>query len=591
MSEGSHSVATMPYVTATRRLTLDRVGAPTGQLAFDALGTPLRDVTFVVVDLETTGQAPAAAGITEIGAVKVRGGEVLGEFQTLVNPGVAIPPMITVLTGITTAMVLPAPRIGEALPAFLEFAGFDRGAVLVAHNARFDVSFLRAAASELGHPWPAPEVVDTLALARRALTRDEVPNFKLATLARVFATSTAPDHRALSDARATTDVLHRLLERLAPLGLGHLEDLRTICDPVPAARRRKVALADGVPPGPGVYQFLGPAGEVLYVGTAGDLRTRVRSYFTAAEKRSRIGEMVDLATAIRTIPCSTTLEARVREVRLIESCDPPYNRRSRRPASRPWIRLTDEPFPRLSVVRSLPLAHLDLAWGPFASHRQATAALAALEDFLPLRTCSTRLPRVAPAAARSCMAAEIGSCPAPCVGSVDVADYAAHAARAQAVLAGSVAELVAHLHHRIDSLAGSLRYEDALEVRERLRAVLVGAARAERLRAWARAPEFVAARPAGSGWDVVLGRHGRFAGSVHLGPGQDPAVALAALHASAEHVEPGPVVGAAAPAEETEILIRWCEGPGVRLVELMEPAPPIALPVSGACRWDLPPTG
>lgn len=585
----SRSLIDMPHVPPTRRLTLDR--GPAGQLSFDALGTPLRDVTFVVVDLETTGQAAAAAAITEIGAVKVRGGEILGEFQTLVNPGVPIPPMITVLTGITTAMVLPAPRIGEVFPAFLEFAGFERGAVLVAHNAGFDVSFLRAAAAELGHRWPHPLVVDTLALARRALSRDDVPNFKLGTLAQVFAASTTPDHRALSDARATTDVLHRLLERLAPLGLSHLEDLRTITDPVPAARRRKSTLADDVPHGPGVYQFIGPAGDVLYVGTATDLRSRVRSYFTAAEKRSRIGEMVDLATAVRSIPCANTLEARVREVRLIQSCDPPYNRRSRHPQSRPWIRLTEEPFPRLSVVRSLPLTALGEAWGPFGSHRQAVAALAALNDFLPLRTCTARLPRTPSSTARSCLAAELGSCPAPCVGAADVAEYLESATRARQLLGGSVADLVEHLHCRISTLSSTLRYEDALEVRERLRAALVGAARAERLRAWIQLPEFVAARPTDGGWDLVLGRYGRFAGSVHLRAGHDPAAALAALHASAEHVDPAAIVGGTAPTEETELLIRWCEGPGARLVEMSPAAPPIALPVRGAHRWDLPPTG
>ncbi|MGM0386644.1 MAG: DEDD exonuclease domain-containing protein, partial [Actinomycetota bacterium] len=470
-------------------------------------------------------------------------------------------------------------------------AGFGRGTVLVAHNARFDVSFLRAAAAELGYPWPGPVVVDTLALARRALTRDEVPNFKLGTLARVFAAATAPDHRALSDARATTDVLHRLLERLAPLGLSHLEDLRTITDPVPAARRRKSTLADDVPHGPGVYQFIGPSGEVLYVGTATDLRSRVRSYFTAAEKRSRIGEMVDLAVAVRTIPCANALEAQVREVRLIDSCDPPYNRRSRRPSRRPWIRLTDETYPRLSVVRSLPVSALDAAWGPFGSHRQATAALEALQDFLPLRSCTPRLPRIAPPSARSCMAAEIGACPAPCVGAIDSEHYAAHAEAARAVLGGAVEDLVDHLRRRIEALSASLRYEDALEVRERLRSVLVGAARAERLRAWARLPEVVAAQPAADGWDLVLARYGRFAGSVQLRPGGDPVAALAALHSTAEHVEASDVVGSSATAEETELVIRWCEAAGTRLVELTGPAPPIALPIRGAHRWDLPPTG
>src|SRR5262249_41284469 len=153
------------------------------QHTFDPLwaGTPLREVTFVVVDLETTGGSPAAgAGITEIGAVKVRAGEVLGEFQTLVDPGEPIPPFIAVLTGITDAHVAGAPGIGAALPAFLEFT---RGSVLVAHNAPFDVGFLRAAATAHDVPWPDFAVVDTVRLARRVVSRDEAPNCKLATLA------------------------------------------------------------------------------------------------------------------------------------------------------------------------------------------------------------------------------------------------------------------------------------------------------------------------------------------------------------------------------------------------------------------------
>ena len=92
------------------------------QAAFDELDEPLREVTFVVVDLETTGGGTDTEAITEIGAVKVRGGEVLGEFATLVDPGRGIPPLITVLTGITDLMVASAPPIGAVLPAFLDFA-------------------------------------------------------------------------------------------------------------------------------------------------------------------------------------------------------------------------------------------------------------------------------------------------------------------------------------------------------------------------------------------------------------------------------------------------------------------------------------
>ena len=183
------------------------------QGTLDDLGTPLHEVTFVVVDLETTGGSPTECGITEIGAVKVRGGEVLGEFQTLVNPGESIPAFISVLTGITDTMVAGAPRIEVAIPAFLDFAA---GTVLVAHNAGFDISFLKEASARVGRPWPGFPVLDTVHLARQLVTRDESPNHRLSSLARVFRATTTPDHRALHDARATVDVLHGLIARVGP---------------------------------------------------------------------------------------------------------------------------------------------------------------------------------------------------------------------------------------------------------------------------------------------------------------------------------------------------------------------------------------
>src|SRR5690606_10467051 len=137
--------------------------------------------------------------------------EVLGEYSTLVNPGEPIDARISSLTGITDAMVADAPPVAAVLPSFLEFA---RGAVWVAHNAPFDVGFLRAACTQAELPWPRPQVVDTVVLARRLVDRSEVPNKRLGTLARYFGARVTPSHRALDDARATVDVLHALLERL-----------------------------------------------------------------------------------------------------------------------------------------------------------------------------------------------------------------------------------------------------------------------------------------------------------------------------------------------------------------------------------------
>ncbi|MCL1838796.1 MAG: exonuclease domain-containing protein, partial [Propionibacteriaceae bacterium] len=180
------------------------------QPSFDDLSEPLFEVTFCVVDLETTG-AGADAAITEIGAVKIRGGEMLGEFQTLVNPGNHIPASITLLTGINDQMVSNAPLITEVLPAFL---AFSQGCVFVAHNASFDIGFLKRSCREHGYPWERPTVVDTVALARGVGLRDEIPNLRLATLANHFKVAVTPNHRALADARATAEVFDRLIERV-----------------------------------------------------------------------------------------------------------------------------------------------------------------------------------------------------------------------------------------------------------------------------------------------------------------------------------------------------------------------------------------
>jgi DNA polymerase III epsilon subunit family exonuclease len=184
---------------------------------------PLGTIDFVVVDVETTGWTPGTAQITEIGAVRVSGGKLKGQFTSLVNPGGPIPGRVTELTGITDAMVEGAPPLDRVLPAFLAFAS---GGVLTAHNAPFDIGFLTAACRACGLPWPRPPVVDTVDLARRVLGEDEVPNCKLATLAEYFGARTTPSHRALADALATADVLAALLPRLDAAGISTLDEIR-----------------------------------------------------------------------------------------------------------------------------------------------------------------------------------------------------------------------------------------------------------------------------------------------------------------------------------------------------------------------------
>jgi DNA polymerase-3 subunit epsilon len=499
------------------------------QLIDDPAARSLRETTFVVVDLETTGGTPEACGITEIGAVKTHGGEEVGEFATLVNPGVPMPPYITVLTGITEAMLAPAPRLAEVLPAFLEFA---RDAVWVAHNAPYDISFLKAACAQQGYRWPNPRVLDTAALARRALTRDEVPNRKLGTLAAYFRTRT-PSHRALDDARATVDVLHALFARLGDHHVYTLGDAIEFAKAVTPTQRRKRHLAEGLPDAPGVYVFRAADERPLYVGTSTAIATRVRSYFTAAEKRARISEMLAVAERVEAIECAHSLEAEVRELRLIAAHKPPYNRRSKFPERVHWLKLTTEAYPRLSVVRQLPgdgAAYL----GPFGSARAAELAAAAVHDALPLRQCTHRLSIKTTTPA--CALAELGRCPAPCEHRISVADYAADAAAPfHAATSDDPGPLVDRLLDRIAAFAQTQRYEEAATVRSRLGALLRATIRMQRLRSLTAIAELIAARPAaGGGWELAVVRHGRLAAAGVSAPRTHPRPMVEMLVASAE---------------------------------------------------------
>ncbi len=551
------------------------VTGPDPQLSFGELGTPLSQVTFVVLDLETTGGPPDGDAITEIGAVKVRGGQVVGEFATLVDPGVAVPPQIVSLTGITTAMVRAAPRLPLVLPSLLEFCA---GAVLVAHNAPFDVGHLRAACRRHGPSWPRPAVVCTARLGRRVLTRDEAPSCRLSALATLFRSATRPIHRALDDARATVDVLHGLLERVGGRGVSTLEDLLALQVEVSPVQRAKRHLADAVPEAPGVYLFRGPGDEVLYVGTSGALRRRVRSYFTGGDKRARIKEMVGLTERVDWVVCAHALEAEVRELRLLAGHAPRYNRRSRFPHRGWWVALTDEPFPRLSVVRT-PRAD---AIGPFGRRPDAVRAVEALQDAVPLRPCTQRIPARG-AAGTPCALHEMRRCDAPCAGHVDVEAYRPVVDDARALVRGADDAGLRRLSLTVTELAAAERFEDAAAHRDRLADLAAALGRVQRLSAVAAAPEMIAARPDGErGWDLAVVRHGRLAAAGRARRGVPPMPVVEALVASAETVRPGDGPLRGAPPEEVAVVTRWLERPGTRMVRTTTPW---AMPAASAGAW------
>ncbi|HEY3140790.1 MAG TPA: DEDD exonuclease domain-containing protein [Acidimicrobiales bacterium] len=487
------------------------------QRSFDELGTPLHEVTFCVLDLETTGGSPRNDTITEVGAVKVRGGECLGTFQTLVNPGVPIPPMITVLAGITEAMVLPAPRIEEVLPALAEFVG---GSVLVGHNVRFDWSFLDA--SLVAHDWPRLGLrrVDTAGLARR-LVRDEVPDCQLGTLARHFRLSHQPSHRALEDALATVDLLHLLLERAAAFGVTALDDLLVLPRLARHPQAAKLRLTDRLSRGPGVYIFRDGQGRALYVGMATDLRSRVRSYFGSDDRR-KIGPMLREAQAIDHLPCSSSLEAGVVEARLIHELAPRYNRRGKTWRTYRYVKLTRKRFPRLAVVQA-PRADGAHYLGPVSSTQTARLVVEAIESVVPLRRCPASPARVGTRDG-PCAPAQLGVATCPCSGQIDESDYGALVDRVKTGWGDRPQDLLEPLAVRMQTLAEAERFEDATSVRERARALAGALRRQRRFDALRHAGRMLLDLPGGGGAELARGRLVRVWGMSPEGRPGEPVV-------------------------------------------------------------------
>jgi DNA polymerase III subunit epsilon len=440
------------------------------QLSLEA-GVPLQQVTFCVVDLETTGGSPRDAFITEVGAVKYRGGERIGSFQALTNPGVSIPAFVSHLTGIDDRLVAREPPIDAVLPSFLEFF---RGSVFVAHNARFDFSFLNVALSRLAYaPLPGPPVC-TARLARRIVWPD-VPNVRLQTLARYFRTRETPNHRALADASATGEVLNGLLEMAGRLGIHTLGDLHEAVRARGHPNYGKIAMADDLPQAAGVYAFTGREGRVLYVGKSNDLRSRVKSYFYGDE-RKRIDDMLAEVTGVRGIPTPAgEVEALVVEARMIRSNEPKYNRRGKTWRRGAYLKVdTSEAFPRIKVVSSAKPGEHNVYLGPFGNGAQARLAKEALEEVVPLRRCTASMGVRTRFAA--CALADMGRCPAPCDGQIDPERYAELVGRLVTSLT-SPDGLLGALEARMSRLAEQERFEEAALVRDRLRSLAAALAR------------------------------------------------------------------------------------------------------------------
>ena len=422
----------------------------------DAASLPLADAPYVVFDVETTGSSSEKGAITEIGALKLVGGQVVDEFATLVNPGRSIEPFVVRLTGITDRMVADAPSASEVMPLFEEFV---EGCVLVGHNVQFDCSFVAAARAANGlPPFPNP-VLDTLKLARTLVPG--LKRYRLASLVSHFGARTAPNHRALADAAATAEVFLKLSTLLSSAGVKSVGEAASLKKSGAKIKPQKGHLAEHLPRTPGVYYFLDKEGTVLYVGKAKDLKARVRTYFNGGDGRRKIERLVREAAEVRYEETKDELYALIFEAREIRRLLPRYNSAGRGEKASWFIRLNlNEPYP--IPERSPENASRDgvTYLGPYRSACVLDTCVEALGRIFPLRRCS------GDREGGVCFYGQMGRC-APCLGMSEEEYRAEVIGGLTSLLRGEGGE--EHLRALVEErerLAGELEFEAAARLRD-----------------------------------------------------------------------------------------------------------------------------
>ena len=363
---------------------------------------------YVLLDLETTGGNPVHDRITEIAAVRVEHGVEVARWSTLVNPGMHVSGFIERLTGISNAMVASAPRFSEVAPELLTLLD---GAVLVAHNVRFDHGFLLNELSRLD----VTLRVKTLCTVR--LSRLLYPQFKghgLDAIMQRHGLTSSARHRAMGD----VEVMQSWLELAqAELGADHVavqaQSLLQGSAALPPQLDTNIA---DIPDTPGVYLFYGDSALPLYIGKSVKLRSRVMSHFQAASRNAREMRIAQEIRRIEWVETAGELGALLLEARLVKARQPIHNRQLRREGDLCAWRLEPNPNsrPLLTLVRGSELAQdqFGALYGPYRSKSQAQSQLRELAEAQGLCLQSLGLE----SGKGRCFGHQIGQCKGVCCG-------------------------------------------------------------------------------------------------------------------------------------------------------------------------------
>jgi len=362
--------------------------------------------TLAFVDLETTGGNPAYDRITEVGIVRMRNGELLEEWSSLVNPECPISPYIEAFTGISSEMVADAPRFADLASTVYEKL---KGAVFVAHNARFDQGFLRSEFRRLGMTYSAA------ALCTVKLSRSLFPEHARHNLDAVIerhGLNCSARHRALGDAKVLHDLWLKLTREVPEAAFSAAAAHAVLAVPkLPA--QLPPGLDDELPDAPGVYRFYGEDGVLLYIGRSNSLRSKILSQLSSPRAGSREHALAAQVRRVDWVQTAGELGAMLLESEWIKSQQPRYNRHPRSNAESVTLRQPDASG-RVRIQRIDMLEPEDLAqsFGVFHSDNDARKALT---DIARARQLCLKVLGLE-ASEGSCFALQVGKCRGACTG-------------------------------------------------------------------------------------------------------------------------------------------------------------------------------
>lgn len=425
--------------------------------------TDLNNLTFTVVDLETTGGKPLFHQIIEIGIVRIERGEIVDTFETFVNPGHSIPPDITMITGITDNDVEYAPLFPDVIDKIMPY--LNKG-IFVAHNAAFDYGFMQKSLFRAGVNWHAPKLC-TVQLSRKLLPH--LPRHNLDAIAQYFHINIERRHRALDDAKATGIALTKMCQILIDNGINALSTITKFAKRPESDKYQFLKpTIESLPLSPGVYLMKNKDGQIIYIGKSKCLQKRVRSYFYEQEDKSKkLQRLVEEVQSIEHIKTGSELSALLLESQKIKEHLPIFNTMIRNYKAYPFLKFTNEAYPRMILSREVKPDGAKY-YGPFKSALEVNKLIEQLQKTFGIRTCKIKLNPKRPDTFKPCLDVELGNCSGACTGKLSVIEYSQFVKRAHNFLEGNGASVIEKIEHQIDEAAQLLEFEKAAELRDKL---------------------------------------------------------------------------------------------------------------------------